>query len=52
MNRKAIAVWFSCGAASAVAAKLTLDAYRDSCNVRILYSPVSEEHHYFLEDVI
>lgn len=38
-----IAVWFSCGAASAVAAKLTLDKY-PNCDVRIVNNPVIEEH--------
>lgn len=37
-----IAVWFSRGAASAVAAKYTLDFYND-CNVRVLTNPVVEE---------
>jgi len=38
-----IAVWFSCGAASAVAARLTIDKYgRD--RVRVVNSPVLEEH--------
>lgn len=35
-----IAVWFSCGAASAVAAKLTLEKYSD---VRVINNPVVEE---------
>jgi hypothetical protein len=35
-----IAVWFSCGAASAVAAKLTLEKYVD---VRVINNPVIEE---------
>jgi hypothetical protein len=35
-----IAVWFSCGAASAVAAKLTLEKYPD---VRVVNNPVAEE---------
>lgn len=35
-----IAVWFSCGVASAVAAKITLDNYSD---VRILNTPIAEE---------
>jgi len=39
-----IAVWFSCGVASAVAAKLTLEKYGDICTVRILNNPVKEEH--------
>lgn len=38
-----IAVWFSCGAASAVAAKLTLDRWGDTCNVKIINNPVIEE---------
>jgi len=38
-----IAVWFSCGAASAVAAKLTLDKYATTARVRILNNPVVEE---------
>lgn len=48
-----IAVWFSCGAASAVAAKLTLDLYPD-CDIRILNSPILEEdedNRRFLSDV-
>lgn len=46
-----IVVWFSCGVASAVAAKFTLEAYE---NVRIVNSPVIEEHPdnlRFLKDV-
>jgi hypothetical protein len=49
-----IAVWFSCGAASAVAAKLTLDRYEALCKVRILNNPVIEEdedNQRFLNDV-
>lgn len=38
-----IVVWFSCGAASAVAAKLTLKKYRNICNVRVVNNPVKEE---------
>tara|TARA_R100000426_G_C4819206_1_gene109746 strand:+ start:234 stop:998 length:765 start_codon:yes stop_codon:yes gene_type:complete len=48
-----IAVWFSCGAASAVAAKKTLELYRD-CDVTILNSPIAEEdddNRRFLSDV-
>lgn len=37
-----IAVWFSCGAASAIAAKVTLEQYKD-CDVRVVYNPVAEE---------
>jgi hypothetical protein len=46
-----IAVWFSCGAASAVAAKLTLEKYSD---VRVINNPVAEEdpdNRRFLHDV-
>ena len=38
-----IAVWFSCGAASAAALKLTVDKY-GSDNVRAVNNPVIEEH--------
>lgn len=38
-----IAVWFSCGAASAVAAKKTIEKYGASCTVRIVNNPVLEE---------
>jgi len=37
-----IDVWFSCGAASAVAAKLTLEKYGDD-TVRVLNNPIIEE---------
>lgn len=49
-----IAVWFSCGAASAVAAKLTLERYGDFCDVRVVNNPVAEEdadNRRFLADV-
>lgn len=49
-----IVVWFSCGAASALAAKLTLDQYGDRCRVRIVNNPISEEdddNRRFLRDV-
>lgn len=48
-----IAVWFSCGAPSAVAAFLTLGLYPDA-DVRIVNNPVIEEHEdnrRFLSDV-
>jgi 3'-phosphoadenosine 5'-phosphosulfate sulfotransferase (PAPS reductase)/FAD synthetase len=48
-----IAVWFSCGAASAVALKLTVDKYGVE-NVRAVNNPVKEEHSdnlRFLKDV-
>jgi hypothetical protein len=49
-----IAVWFSCGAASAVAAKLTVEKYGRECTVRILNNPIIEEdvdNMRFLRDV-
>ncbi len=49
-----IVVWFSCGVASAVAAKKTLEFYGRTCNVRVLNNPVIEEdadNSRFLQDV-
>lgn len=49
-----IAVWFSCGAASAVAAKQVLDKYGESNKVSIVNNPIKEEHsdnQRFLRDV-
>jgi len=49
-----IAVWFSCGAASAVAAKLAIQKYGQDYNVRVVNNPVIEEHEdnrRFLTDV-
>jgi hypothetical protein len=49
-----IAVWFSCGAASAVAAKKTLEIYGKEHEIRIINNPVIEEHQdnqRFLRDV-
>jgi len=48
-----IAVWFSCGAASAAALKLTVEQYGVE-NVRAINNPIIEEHHdnlRFAEDV-
>lgn len=48
-----IAVWFSCGAASAVAAKLTIDQNPEEA-VRVIYNPVYDEdadNLRFLKDV-
>ena len=48
-----IAVWFSCGAASAAALKLTVEKY-GADNVRAVNNPIVEEHHdnlRFAEDV-
>ena len=38
-----IAVWFSCGAPSTVAAAMTLAKWGETCNVRIVNNPVDEE---------
>lgn len=49
-----IAVWFSCGAASAVAAKKTIEIYGKDHEIRVINNPVAEEHHdnmRFLKDV-
>lgn len=43
MEKETIAVWFSCGAASAVAAKKTVEIYGESHNVLIVNNPVDEE---------
>lgn len=41
---KTIVVWFSCGAASAVAAKLAVDMYGADNNVMVVNNPIKEEH--------
>ena len=49
-----IAVWFSCGAASAVALKKTQEKYGNLCKIRAINNPVMEEHpdnRRFLKDV-
>ena len=49
-----IAVWFSCGAASAVAAKMTIEKYGNDCKIRIINNPIAEEHpdnKRFLKDI-
>jgi len=49
-----IVVWFSCGAASAVAAKKTIERYGADNRIRIVNNPIKEEHHdnqRFLRDV-
>jgi len=52
-NGSRIVVWFSCGAASAVAAKATLEDYPDA-RVRVVNNPIAEEdpdNARFLHDV-
>ena len=54
MQGKTIVVWFSCGAASAVAAKKTIDRYGSDNTIRIVNNPIKEEHpdnQRFLRDV-
>jgi len=54
MSNKTIAVWFSCGAASAVAAKQTIDMYGKTHNILVVNNPIKEEHEdnrRFLKDV-
>lgn len=49
-----IAVWFSSGAASAVAAKRTVEKYGDFCTIRVINNPIKEENPdnlRFLKDV-
>lgn len=49
-----IAVWFSCGAASAVAAKKTVELYGKTHEIRVVNNPVVEEdldNNRFLHDV-
>lgn len=53
-NNRVIAVWFSCGAASAVAAKKTIEKYGDTADIRIVNNPIDEEdedNRRFLKDV-
>lgn len=38
-----ITVWFSCGAASAVALMKTIEVYGDTCHIRAVNNPVKEE---------
>lgn len=54
MRDKIIAVWFSCGAASAVAAKKTIELYGETNVIRVINNPVLEEdadNRRFLKDV-
>lgn len=42
--KETIAVWFSCGVASAIASKKTLEKYGQTHNVIIVNNPVANEH--------
>lgn len=51
---KNITVWFSCGAASAIAAKKTIELYGNDNNIRVVNNPIKEEHEdnqRFLKDI-
>lgn len=53
-NGDVIAVWFSCGAPSAVAAKMAVDQHGATCDVHVINNPVAEEdedNRRFLRDV-
>jgi 3'-phosphoadenosine 5'-phosphosulfate sulfotransferase (PAPS reductase)/FAD synthetase len=53
-NGDTIAVWFSCGAASAVAAKKTIEKYGETNEILVINNPVIEEDEdnlRFLKDV-
>lgn len=53
-SRPTIVVWFSCGAASAVAAMKTIEMYSKDYHIRIVNNPVANEHEdnqRFLKDV-
>jgi len=43
IKRPLIVVWFSCGAASAVAAKITIDKYKDRYDIAVVNNPIYEE---------
>ena len=54
MKDKTITVWVSCGAASAVAAKKTIELYGQDNHIRVVNNPIKEEHPdnvRFLKDV-
>ena len=54
MSKPTIVVWFSCGAASAVAAKKTIERYGNTYNIRVVNNPIAEEDEdncRFLKDV-
>lgn len=49
-----IVVWFSCGAASAVAAKKTIELYGKTHTIRVVNNPIKEEdvdNMRFLKDI-
>jgi len=54
VKKETIAVWFSCGVASAVAAKKTIEKYGETHTILIVNNPVKNEHPdnlRFMEDV-
>lgn len=54
LKNKTIAVWFSCGAASAVAAKKIVEIYGKNNTIRVINNPIKEEdddNQRFLKDI-
>lgn len=54
IDKKTIVVWFSCGAASAVAAKKTIELYSSTHFIRVVNNPIANEdpdNQRFLKDV-
>jgi len=52
--KETISVWFSCGAASAIAAKKIIETYKKTHNIIVVNNPILEEHEdnrRFLKDV-
>jgi len=43
-DKKTIAVWFSCGVASAIAVQKTIEKYGKTHNILVVNNPVKEEH--------
>lgn len=55
-NDARMVVWFSCGAASAMAAKMVLDEYRNQMPVKVVYCDLLKDEHpdnqRFMSDVV
>ena len=52
--KETISIWFSCGAASAVAAKKTIEKYGKTHDILVVNNPIKEEHEdnrRFLKDI-
>ncbi len=44
MDKQTIVVWFSCGAASAIAARKIIEMYAKTHNILVVNNPIKEEH--------